>query len=172
MPKPRPGAGRTGAPKVVAKERVRPAAGAPGRIHERHATLLDLVGRVAAARSLGCRITLSVPPGGVTAGLTWLVQATENWGAAIETLEEDDAALAEVIRAGRTERVRYAARERAPSAIHSAAVECGVYLAVSPVLAEGRVELLWYVREQSISHDYHRYGNLGQRSSEPRAPVP
>ena len=40
VPKPRPGAGRTGAPKVVAKERVRPAAGAPGRIHERHATLL------------------------------------------------------------------------------------------------------------------------------------
>ncbi len=40
VPKPRPGAGRTGAPKAVAKERVRPAAGAPGRIHERHATLL------------------------------------------------------------------------------------------------------------------------------------
>ena len=34
-----PGAGRTGAIKAVAKERVRPAAGATGRIHERHATL-------------------------------------------------------------------------------------------------------------------------------------
>ena len=33
---------------------------------------------------------------------------------------------------------------------------------------EGRVELLWYVREQSISHDYHRYGNLGARASEAR----
>jgi hypothetical protein len=33
-----PGAGRTGATTAVAKERVRPAAGASGRIHERHAT--------------------------------------------------------------------------------------------------------------------------------------
>ena len=40
-----------------------------------------------------------------------------------------------------------------------------------PVLAHGRIELLWYVREQSISNDYHRYGNLGGRGSEERAPV-
>jgi RHH-type proline utilization regulon transcriptional repressor/proline dehydrogenase/delta 1-pyrroline-5-carboxylate dehydrogenase len=30
---------------------------------------------------------------------------------------------------------------------------------------------LWYVVEQSISFDYHRYGNLGPRASEPRSPV-
>jgi len=29
--------------------------------------------------------------------------------------------------------------------------------------------LLWYVVEQSISFDYHRYGNLGPRSTEKRA---
>jgi hypothetical protein len=34
-----PGAGRTAAMKAAATERVRPVAGAPGRIHERHATL-------------------------------------------------------------------------------------------------------------------------------------
>jgi len=39
------------------------------------------------------------------------------------------------------------------------------------VVAEGRLELLWYVREQSISRDYHRYGNLGRRATEARAPV-
>ncbi len=36
---------------------------------------------------------------------------------------------------------------------------------------EGRLELLWYVREQSISTDYHRYGNLGIRADEARAQV-
>jgi hypothetical protein len=30
------------------------------------------------------------------------------------------------------------------------------------------LELPWYVQEQSISHDYHRYGNLGRRAAEPR----
>ena len=49
--------------------------------------------------------------------------------------------------------------------------ETGLYVARAPVLAEGRIELLWYVREQSISHDYHRYGNLGARIEESRAPV-
>ena len=38
-----PERGEPGPKQVVAKERVRPAAGAPGRIHERHATLRDLV---------------------------------------------------------------------------------------------------------------------------------
>jgi RHH-type proline utilization regulon transcriptional repressor/proline dehydrogenase/delta 1-pyrroline-5-carboxylate dehydrogenase len=40
-----------------------------------------------------------------------------------------------------------------------------------PVLQEGRVELLWYLQEQSLSIDYHRYGNLGVRVNEPRAAV-
>ncbi|MDB6004783.1 MAG: Proline dehydrogenase, partial [Prosthecobacter sp.] len=33
------------------------------------------------------------------------------------------------------------------------------------------VELLWYVQEQSVSFDYHRYGNLGTRTGEDRAPL-
>jgi RHH-type proline utilization regulon transcriptional repressor/proline dehydrogenase/delta 1-pyrroline-5-carboxylate dehydrogenase len=36
------------------------------------------------------------------------------------------------------------------------------------VLREGRLELLNYIREQSVSADYHRYGNLGDRLLEER----
>jgi RHH-type proline utilization regulon transcriptional repressor/proline dehydrogenase/delta 1-pyrroline-5-carboxylate dehydrogenase len=35
-----------------------------------------------------------------------------------------------------------------------------VHLHAGPVLLTGRVELLAYVREQAVSHRYHRYGNL------------
>jgi RHH-type proline utilization regulon transcriptional repressor/proline dehydrogenase/delta 1-pyrroline-5-carboxylate dehydrogenase len=76
-----------------------------------------------------------------------------------------------VIREGWTDRVRYAAPNRIPAEIFSAAHESGLFLARAPVLAEGRIELLWYLREQSISHDYHRYGNLGARAGEKRAEV-
>jgi RHH-type proline utilization regulon transcriptional repressor/proline dehydrogenase/delta 1-pyrroline-5-carboxylate dehydrogenase len=134
-------------------------------------SLFELLGRVAAARGLGCQITLSIPPGYASPGLAWLSAVTGHGDPAIERIEEDDAALAEAIREGRTERVRYAAQGRAPRAVHSAAGESGVYLAVSTVVAEGRIEVLWYVREQSISRDYHRYGNLGERGSEERAPI-
>jgi RHH-type transcriptional regulator, proline utilization regulon repressor / proline dehydrogenase / delta 1-pyrroline-5-carboxylate dehydrogenase len=39
----------------------------------------------------------------------------------------------------------------------------GAHVADAPVLPAGRLELLHYLREQSISIDYHRYGNLGIR---------
>ena len=49
--------------------------------------------------------------------------------------------------------------------------DSGIYIADAPVLVEGRIELLWYLTEQSVSHDYHRYGNLGTRAGEERRPV-
>jgi len=139
------------------------------RLH-RDDGFFEVVARLAAARSLGCRITLSAPPERAVAGLDWLLEATASWGAAVEVVEEYDSTLAELIRTGGTERVRYAARARVPPAVYSAARDSGVFLAVTPVLAEGRIELLWYLHEQSISRDYHRYGNLGERASEQRAP--
>jgi RHH-type proline utilization regulon transcriptional repressor/proline dehydrogenase/delta 1-pyrroline-5-carboxylate dehydrogenase len=40
-----------------------------------------------------------------------------------------------------------------------------------PVLATGRYELLHYLQEIALSHDYHRYGNLGLREKEKRKPI-
>ena len=55
-----------------------------------------------------------------------------------------------------------------PKPIRAAASASLQYIADTPVSRHGRIELLWYVREQSISHIYHRYGNLGERINEPR----
>jgi RHH-type proline utilization regulon transcriptional repressor/proline dehydrogenase/delta 1-pyrroline-5-carboxylate dehydrogenase len=49
-------------------------------------------------------------------------------------------------------------------------IAANVHLA--PVMMNGRVELLHYLREVSFSFDYHRYGNLGDREEEERAPLP
>jgi RHH-type proline utilization regulon transcriptional repressor/proline dehydrogenase/delta 1-pyrroline-5-carboxylate dehydrogenase len=98
-----------------------------------------------------------------------LDEMTDSWAAEIEFIHETDEQLAEVIRMGGTERVRFAAPDRVPRALRAVAHEAGVFLADAPVLAAGRVELLWYVREQSVSHAYHRYGNLGARADERRA---
>ena len=134
-------------------------------------TFFDLYARVAAARAVGCRITVSAPPDCSVAGLALLETVTEPWAGAIEFVEETDARLAELILEGQTDRVRYAAPDRVPSQIFEAARETGLYVAREPVLAEGRIELLWYLREQSISDDYHRYGNLGERAAEERSEV-
>jgi RHH-type proline utilization regulon transcriptional repressor/proline dehydrogenase/delta 1-pyrroline-5-carboxylate dehydrogenase len=67
--------------------------------------------------------------------------------------------------------VRYAAPERAPLPVIKAGCLAGGCVVSTPVSAEGRLEMLWYLREQSVSIDYHRYGNLGVRSNEKRAEV-
>ena len=44
--------------------------------------------------------------------------------------------------------------------LRAAANEAGVHIADDPVTAEGRIELLHYLQEQSVSRTTHRYGNV------------
>lgn len=138
---------------------------------ERADSQFEILARLAAARVAGCRATISAPPGCHAKLLQELEERTEPWGGAMEFVEESDDDMAAVIHARQTDRVRYAAPDRVPMAVRRVATDTGVYLAADPVSAEGRLELLWYVQEQSISADYHRYGNLGNRECEPRAAV-
>ena len=131
----------------------------------------DLFVRVCAAHAAGCHVTVSVPRDFSSIPLKLLEQLTESWAGAIEFLEESNERLAEILRDHQTDRVRYAAPARAPTEILEAAAESNIAVISRPVSDEGRLEMLWYLYEQSISIDYHRYGNLGARASEPRAPV-
>lgn len=56
--------------------------------------------------------------------------------------------------------------------VAEAASKAGCVVLVDPVLANGRVELLHYLREVAISNDYHRYGYLGTREGEKRKALP
>ncbi|MCG8423600.1 MAG: bifunctional proline dehydrogenase/L-glutamate gamma-semialdehyde dehydrogenase [Proteobacteria bacterium] len=134
-------------------------------------TPFELFARVCAARIVRCGITVSMPHDFDSPALDLLDRLTDSWGAAVEFVEESDTELAEVVRTHQTDRVRYASDDRAPHEVLGAIGDTGIFIARTPVLVEGRIELLWYVREQSISHDYHRYGNLGPRASEKRRPV-
>lgn len=138
------------------------------RIHPAD-TFFEIFARTCAAKAAGCRITISSPPDLELAAVSLLEELTHSWAGAIEFIEESDAHLANAIRQRRTRRVRYAAADRVPDSIREAAAETGFFIADAAVLAEGRVELLWYLREQSVSHSYHRYGNLGARMNGPRA---
>ena len=62
------------------------------------------------------------------------------------------------------QRIRYAAPDRVPFEVFKAAAETGFYIERSPVLMEGRIELLHYFQNQSVCDTYHRYGNLGERA--------
>lgn len=57
------------------------------------------------------------------------------------------------------ERVR-ACSENLSDAVYQKAAELGLCIIDSTPLAEGRIELLHYLKEQSISFEYHRYGSI------------
>jgi RHH-type proline utilization regulon transcriptional repressor/proline dehydrogenase/delta 1-pyrroline-5-carboxylate dehydrogenase len=132
-------------------------------------TPFDLFARVCAAHVAGSRAVVSVPPQLTSPILDLIEELTDSWAGAIEFLTESDDQLAQAVREHQVDRVRYAAPDRVPPALLEAAAETGQCVVSRPVLADGRVELLWYLREQSISIDYHRYGNLGARAEEARA---
>ncbi|MDB6173384.1 MAG: Aldehyde dehydrogenase [Chthoniobacteraceae bacterium] len=126
----------------------------------------EISARIRAAQITGARVLVSVPPGEPFPEKPGLPSMEQ-----VRFIHETDAELAQLIRDARIERIRFAAPGRVPALLRKAAAEAGHYLADAPVLASGRIELLWYLREQSLSHQYHRYGNLGARGTENRLPV-
>ncbi|MBL4637607.1 MAG: bifunctional proline dehydrogenase/L-glutamate gamma-semialdehyde dehydrogenase [Kofleriaceae bacterium] len=131
----------------------------------------DIFARVCAARICGCRVTLSSSSEQQSDVLRAIDQLTEAWGASIEFVVESDSELAAIIAESQTDRVRYSSPDKVPLEVREAIGDTGIYIASTPVLQEGRIELLWYMMEQSLCVDYHRYGNLGIRGDETRSGV-
>lgn len=84
-------------------------------------------------------------------------------------VEESEDQFNQRVKIGSMKRIRLITP--ASEALKSAAAESGCYLGYAPVLANGRFELLHYLREIAFSIDYHRYGNLGVREGEARKPL-
>lgn len=107
-------------------------------------------------------VTLSLPVG-LSGAIPGFIESADGKRLLrdVTVVREDDAALmARIEKAGR---IRFAAPDRVPEALLVRAAKTGAYIARTPVLGEGRVELIQYLREQSICNNYHRYGNLGER---------
>ncbi|MDA7949896.1 MAG: bifunctional proline dehydrogenase/L-glutamate gamma-semialdehyde dehydrogenase [Pirellulaceae bacterium] len=132
-------------------------------------TAFDVFARVCAAKIAGCRMTVSYPSEVASKPIVEVLERlTQDWAASIEFVEESDEQLAEVIRHEQTDRIRYADSDRVPAMIREEIAKTVLYIADAPVLSHGRLELVWYVQEQSVCVDYHRYGNLGSRADEDR----
>ena len=84
-------------------------------------------------------------------------------------IEEDEKTFIDRMEHGHVKRIRML---HEPSfLLKKASAENASYIDHAPVLANGRVELLHYLREMSLSISYHRYGNLGLREGELRRSI-
>jgi RHH-type proline utilization regulon transcriptional repressor/proline dehydrogenase/delta 1-pyrroline-5-carboxylate dehydrogenase len=134
------------------------------RLHEDD-SLFDTLARIAAVRITGCKLRVSIPKD-LDNPVTRFLHDEDG-----QRLMEDapvfnqsDDSLIQTI--SKIDRIRYAAPERVPMAVFEAAAHTGFFISRTPVMMDGRLELLQYLRQQSICNNYHRYGNLGDRSPE------
>jgi RHH-type proline utilization regulon transcriptional repressor/proline dehydrogenase/delta 1-pyrroline-5-carboxylate dehydrogenase len=134
------------------------------RVHQDD-TLFETLARIGATQIAGCTLRVSLPKG-LKNNVAAFLESKEGKSliGKAPVFTETDEDLAGAI--PKVDRIRYATPDRVPAAIFRAAADHGFYVARTPVMMEGRIELLQYYRQQSICHDYHRYGNLGERGLE------
>ena len=127
----------------------------------------EVIGRIAAAIASENKVCVSCSPQFSSDRIDLLRTLFKDLQ--IESQSEED--LIALIKSRKLSRLRYADSTRVPVAIRQAVVGQYIHIADSPVIDEGRVELCWYFEEQSLSCDYHRYGNLLGRANEQRRPT-
>jgi len=76
-------------------------------------------------------------------------------------VQEDDSKFVKSIK--NYERVIYSNITKVPKIVFEKAAESLTFIIRAKPMMEGRLELLNYFIEQSISHSFHRYGNIGAR---------
>ncbi len=86
-------------------------------------------------------------------------------------LEENDILIRQndedfITSAQNSNRILYADAKNVSDEIYDFAAKKPIFIVRSKPLMNGRIELLNYFEEQSISHSYHRYGNLGIKGLE------
>ncbi len=126
---------------------------------------------LSAAIAVGAQVTLSIDSDTDPEAKELLESTADFVPGLIHPLEETDWELAARIRGGHVNRLRLLGGNSISSTVSQACADAFVTIVNDPVLRDGRIECLRYMDEQSISHDYHRYGNLGRRADERRREV-
>jgi RHH-type proline utilization regulon transcriptional repressor/proline dehydrogenase/delta 1-pyrroline-5-carboxylate dehydrogenase len=113
-----------------------------------------------AASVAGTRLTLSLSP--ESRPWQWLAECE-----GVELVIEAEAGFVErLAHPGDAERLR--ACEPISISARAAANGTGLVVIDAPVLANGRLELRWYLREQTVSRVVHRYGSVDDRGDRVR----
>ncbi len=128
------------------------------RLHAEDSLFETLI-RIAAASIAKCKVEVSFPPN-LKNSVTQFLVVLKNKHSSLEYYTESDKELSQ--RLVEIDRLRYAHPQRVPSVIYRAAAKLGKSISRDIPLMEGRIEMLRYLYEQSLSVDYHRYGNLGR----------
>jgi RHH-type proline utilization regulon transcriptional repressor/proline dehydrogenase/delta 1-pyrroline-5-carboxylate dehydrogenase len=92
-----------------------------------------------------------------------LEQIKKSVGKDFSIIEESEAEFIEKM--DNYERIRTCS-DTLPKEFYKKAAKTGKYIIFAKPIIEGRIELLHYVKEQSIAFEYHRYGSITDKVEE------
>ncbi|HUH42770.1 MAG TPA: bifunctional proline dehydrogenase/L-glutamate gamma-semialdehyde dehydrogenase [Sulfurimonas sp.] len=126
-------------------------------------SLHEILCSIAAAKLSGVNLHVSLPKESYSHELLWLIDKKAL------LLDENDLLLCESLQESiesmrKSQRVRYLSRDNIEEEVYIEMAKDAKQVSSEPFVAHGRVELMHYFLEQSISHSYHRYGNLGLKN--------
>jgi RHH-type proline utilization regulon transcriptional repressor/proline dehydrogenase/delta 1-pyrroline-5-carboxylate dehydrogenase len=139
-----------------------PAGTVAVRLHQED-TLFDVLARMAAVRISGCRLVVSIPSD-LSNEVTEFLHGIDGKRLAGDSPIIYESNMGLIRRIRDIHRIRYGAPDRVPYEVYQESAKTGFYISRANVMMSGRLELFQYFREQSISDNYHRYGNLGERA--------
>ena len=125
-------------------------------------TMFEIICSYFAAKMAGSRVTLSLDLAHNSKVLEWLKDNTSKF------LEKEDELIieADVTFFGminKYDRIRILRPLAQMDMLYKEASKTAKHITVEPFVSNGRIELMHYYSEQSVSDSYHRYGNLGLR---------
>lgn len=120
----------------------------------------EVICSIVAAKMSGCKVHISIPSKYNSLEFLWLL------GKIPLLLDQEDKVMSEteekMIKSIKlSNRTRCLKNDRITHSVYSAISADAVHIASESFVAHGRIELMHYFIEQSISDNYHRYGNLG-----------
>ena len=127
-----------------------------------HDGLFDTLARIVAAKIAHSSLHVSIDVSVENSVISFLFENKHHLFEANDTVvREDEETFSGVI--AKSDKVFFNTKEAVSSFIYEKAALQAKCIVTTPPLMEGRIEMLHYFGEQSISHSYHRYGNLGKR---------
>ncbi|MCK9454050.1 bifunctional proline dehydrogenase/L-glutamate gamma-semialdehyde dehydrogenase [Sulfurimonas sp.] len=133
--------------------------------------LHEILSSISAAKIAGAKLHISLPKKIDSDELAWLINNSKDILEKEDILElQNEQELIESIK--KVQRVRFLNPSHVGKTIYDAIKDEAKQIISEPFVSHGRVELLHYFIEQSVTDSYHRYGNLGARGLTEEANAP
>ncbi len=128
-------------------------------------SMYEILCSIGAAKMSGCKLHISIPKKFYSLELLWLLgKGPLLLNVGDKMINEDQDELIYSIQTSNRTRCLHA--QSIKQSVYSTISKDAIHIASEPFVAHGRVELMHYFIEQSISDNYHRYGNLGLKGLE------